>query len=266
MSGRAMMSPLRAVRTALSWMTVLPVGTGADAEETPDRAVGGAVMSALPVVGIVVGAAAAALAFGVSFTDLPTALIGVLVVVLTAALTRGMHLDGLADTADGLGCYGPPERIAEVMRSGTVGPFGVATLVLTLGVQAAGSTGLVGESRWYELAFAIALGRLGAVVGTRRSISPAHPNGFGALVAGTQRLSIPVWGLLAAVATVPIGLRDNGFDAAAVVQALVVVLAVVVFAWVFTRHCARRMGGLNGDVLGATIELGVALALVGLLI
>ncbi|MHC3000773.1 adenosylcobinamide-GDP ribazoletransferase [Gordonia metallireducens] len=261
-----MISPLRAVRTALCWMTVLPVGTGTDPDQPPDRAVGGAVMSALPVVGIVVGAAAAALAFGLSFTDLPTALIGILVVVLAAALTRGMHLDGLADTADGLGCYGPPERIAEVMRSGTVGPFGVATLVLTLGVQAAGSTDLVGESRWYELAFAIALGRLGAVVGTRRSISPAHPNGFGALVAGTQRVSIPVWCLVAAAATVPIGLHDNGFDVAAVVQALVVVLAVVVFAWAFTRHCARRMGGLNGDVLGATIELGVAVALVGLLV
>ncbi|GAC01680.1 cobalamin synthase [Gordonia namibiensis NBRC 108229] len=261
-----MISPLRAVRTALCWMTVLPVGTGTDPNEAPDRAVGGAVMAALPVVGIVIGAAATALAFGLSFTDLPTALIGILVVVLAAALTRGMHLDGLADTADGLGCYGPPERVAEVMRSGTVGPFGVATLVLTLGIQAVGSTGLVSQSRWYELAFAIALGRLGAVVGTRRSISPAHPNGFGALVAGTQRVSIPVWCLVAAAATVPIGLRDNGFDVVAVVQALVVVLAVVVFAWVFTRHCARRMGGLSGDVLGATIELGVALALVGLLV
>ncbi len=261
-----MISPLRAVRTAVCWMTVLPVGTGTDPDETPDRAVGGAVMAALPVVGVVVGAAAAAFAFGLSLTDLPTALIGVLVVVLTAALTRGMHLDGLADTADGLGCYGPPERVAEVMRSGTVGPFGVATLVLTLGVQAAASSGLVDESRWYELAFAIALGRLGALLGTRRSISPAHPSGFGALVAGTQRASIPVWCLIAAVATVPIGLRDNGFDVAAAAQALVVVLAVVVFAWIFTRHCARRMGGLNGDVLGATIELGVALALVGLLI
>ncbi|MCK8616489.1 adenosylcobinamide-GDP ribazoletransferase [Gordonia sp. C13] len=261
-----MISPLGAVRTALCWMTVLPVGTGTDPNEAPDRAVGGAVMAALPVVGIVIGAAATALAFGLSFTDLPTALIGILVVVLAAALTRGMHLDGLADTADGLGCYGPPERVAEVMRSGTVGPFGVATLVLTLGIQAAGSTGLVSQSRWYELAFAIALGRLGAVVGTRRSISPAHPNGFGALVAGTQRVSIPVWCLVAAAGTVPIGLRDNGFDVVAVVQAIVVVLAVVVFAWVFTRHCARRMGGLNGDVLGATIELGVALALVGLLV
>ncbi|MDS1112524.1 adenosylcobinamide-GDP ribazoletransferase [Gordonia westfalica] len=263
-----MIAPLRAVRTALCWMTVLPVGTGTCPDEAPDRALGGAVMSALPVVGIVVGAAASVLALGLSYTDAPVALVGILVVVLCAALTRGMHLDGLADTADGLGCYGPPERVAEVMRSGTVGPFGVATLVLALGVQAAGFTGLVGESRWYEIAFAVVLGRIGAVVGTRRSISPAHPNGFGALVAGTQRLSIPVWCLVAAAAAVPIGLRDNGsgVDPAAVAQALLVVFAVVAFAWVFTRHCARRMGGLNGDVLGATIELGVALAVVGLLI
>ncbi len=77
-----------------------------------------------------------------------------------------------------------------------------------------------------------------------------------------------MWCLVAAAAAVPIGLRDNGsgVDLAAVAQGLLVVLAVVAFAWVFTRHCARRMGGLNGDVLGATIELGVALAVVGLLI
>ncbi len=79
-----------------------------------------------------------------------------------------------------------------------------------------------------------------------------------------------MWCLVAAVATIPIGLRDNGsgidLDLVAVVQGLVVVLVIVVFAWVFTRHCARRMGGLNGDVLGATIELGVALAVVGLLV
>ncbi|MBD0860038.1 adenosylcobinamide-GDP ribazoletransferase [Gordonia sp. zg691] len=263
-----MLSPVSAVRTAVSWMTVLPVG---DAGTTPDRAVGGAAMSALPVVGAVLGATAAAAAFLLSSTDAPALLTGVLVVALLAVLTRGMHLDGLADTADGLGCYGPPERVTEVMRSGTVGPFGVATLTLTLGVQAVGFAGLAERSRWYDIVFAVAVARLGAVIGTRRSLKPAHPNGFGALVAGTQYRSIAVWSLVALVATVPLGLGHNGFDGgqmepAAVVQGVAIVVCVAAFAWLFTRHCARRMGGMTGDVLGATIELGVALAVVGLLL
>ncbi|MFE0749509.1 adenosylcobinamide-GDP ribazoletransferase [Gordonia sp. NPDC058843] len=265
-----MIPPTRTLRTAFSWLTIAPVG-GHDTSAAPDRSLGAAVMAAVPVVGAVLGAASAIVAFGLAHTGLPMLMIGVLVVVLIAAATRGMHLDGLADTADGLGCYGPPERVTEVMRSGTVGPFGVATLVLTLAVQATGFAALADESRWYEIAFAIALGRLGAVIGTRRSLEPAHPNGFGALVAGTQRTSVVVWLLLALAATVPLGLSPNGFDgghleAATVVRGVMVVLCVAAFAWWFTRHCARRMGGMSGDVLGATIELGVALGVVGLLL
>ncbi|MGW8816253.1 adenosylcobinamide-GDP ribazoletransferase, partial [Gordonia terrae] len=206
-----MIPPTRALRTAFSWMTIAPVG-GHEASAAPDRSLGAAVMASVPVVGMVLGAGSAIAALGLSHTGLPTLLIGVLVVVLLATLTRGMHLDGLADTADGLGCYGPPERVTEVMRSGTVGPFGVATLVLVLAVQSTGFAALADESRWYDLAFAIALGRLGAVIGTRRSLDPAHRNGFGALVAGTQHTSIAAWLLVALIATVPLGLSANGFD------------------------------------------------------
>ncbi|WP_238419828.1 adenosylcobinamide-GDP ribazoletransferase [Gordonia sp. 'Campus'] len=260
-----MISPGRAVRTAVTWLTVVPVAER-HVDTAPDRALGGAVMASVPAIGAALGAVAAGLAFGLSHTGLPVALIGVLLVAALAALTRGMHLDGLADTADGLGCYGPPERVTEVMRSGTVGPFGVATLLLTLAVQATGFAGLTDENRWYAVAFAIAVGRLGAVIATRRALTPAHPDGFGALVAGTQHVSIAVWCGIALLATAPLGLGGTGFDPVPVVQGAGVVVVVAGFAWLFTRHCARRMGGVTGDVLGGTIELGVAIALVGLLL
>ncbi len=260
-----MISPLRAVRTAFGWLTVFPVGS---ADEEPDRRLGGAVLAAVPVVGAVLGALVALLGAAAAQTDLPVPVTAVLAVVLLALLTRGMHVDGLADTADGLGCYGPPSRVAEVMRSGTVGPFGVATLVLVLAVQATGFGSLFVESRWYEAAFAVALGRFSAVVAARRQLPPAHPDGFGALVAGTQRLSIPIWGavLLGAAALAGFGSSTTDFDVRACVGAMLTVVVVGVFADVFSRHCARRMGGISGDVLGATIELGVAISVVGLLL
>ncbi|MYV40156.1 adenosylcobinamide-GDP ribazoletransferase, partial [Streptomyces sp. SID1328] len=73
-----------------------------------------------------------------------------------AALTRGLHLDGLADTADGLGSGKPAEQALAIMKRSDIGPFGVLTLVLTLLAQVAALAGLYGDS-W-------ARGALGAVV------------------------------------------------------------------------------------------------------
>ncbi|MFW0787435.1 adenosylcobinamide-GDP ribazoletransferase [Gordonia sp. CPCC 206044] len=257
-----MLSPVRAVGVAFSWMTVVPLPHSWTATSSLDRRVGGAVLAAVPVVGIVLGAAAAVLAWGLGYTDLPTMLVGILVVAALALATRGMHLDGLADTADGLGCYGSPQRIAEVMRSGTVGPFGAATLAAVMIVDTIGFSALADRGQWAQIGLAIAVGRVGAVVGARRGLAPAHPNGFGALVVGTQRTSAVVWPVLAVAAAVMIGRSD----VTTAVQTALAVAVALLFGWVFTRHCARRMDGISGDVLGAVIELGTAITVVGLVI
>lgn len=260
-----MPTPIRATHVAVSWMTVLPLPLP---RVTMDRRTGGAAMSAVPVVGIALGTVSAAVAAALVHTHLPTTLIGILLVVLLALATRGMHLDGLADTADGLGCYGPPERVAEVMRSGSAGPFGVATLVAVMVCQAVGLGTLTDQHRWYDIGFVVALGRVAAIVGARRGLVAAHPKGFGALVAGTQGTALGVWVTLAAAAAFASGFVDTatGFDAARSVQAVLVVVVVVAGAWWFTAHCARRAGGVTGDSLGAAIELGVTVSVVGLLL
>lgn len=252
---------------AVSWLTVLPVP---QPPSSPDRTDGGRVIAAVPALGLLLGCGTAAIAFGLHHTALPALVIGALCAVFGALITRGMHLDGLADTADGLGCYGDPDRVRAVMRSGDIGPFGTAALVLTLLLQALAIGYLTGESRWYAIAFAIFLGRYAVVLACRRSLPAANADGFGALVAGTQRISIAVWSVVSAVFAVGAGWLDGPdgatrFDWGPAVRALIVVAVVALGAYAFTRHCARRMGGTSGDVLGATLELSTTVALVALL-
>lgn len=238
---------MNGVRLAISWLTVLPV-RGPDAVDRP--AAGRAILLA-PLVGALLGAGAAALLGALSRAGASTALAGLLVVGALALITRGMHLDGLADTLDGLGSYGPPERAREIMKSGGAGPFGVAGLVFTIGVQAFSFAALADSGRWLAVALAVAAGRI-AVIFACRGIPAAPGTGFGILVADTQSaLAGAAWSAIA------IGLAVLAVPDCAWLGPLAVVLGLAASA-ILVRHCARRFGGLSGDVLGAAVETTVA--------
>lgn len=243
-------------RLAVSWLTVLPVR----GPNHIDRDAARKAISSAPVVGMLLGVFATGAAWCADALSLGGLLGGLLVVGALALLTRGMHIDGLADTADGLGCYGPPERARAVMQSGSAGPFGVAVLVLTLTIQAAGFGLLAEQQAFYSIALAVAVGRIAVVIACRRGILPAVDHGFGALVAGTQsRIVVGLWCAAALVAAA--GCVDGRWW-----QGPVVVAAVLAIGVVLVRHCVRRFGGLSGDVLGAALEITTTLTVVGLLI
>lgn len=241
------------VRLALSWLTVLPV-RGPD---RVDRTAGGRAIAAAPLTGALLGAGAAGLLWLLLQAGLDPALAGLLCVGAHALATRGMHVDGLSDTADGLGCYGPPERAREVMRSGGAGPFGVTTLVVILGAQALAFGALAGADDWIAVVVAMTAGRVAVVIACRRGTSAAVNRGFGALVAGTQSpWTAGSW--TAALLAVSLWCADERWWQGP----LVVLLALALSMW-FVRHCAARFGGLSGDVLGAALEITVTVAAVG---
>jgi adenosylcobinamide-GDP ribazoletransferase len=237
---------------ALSWLTVLPVRVRGDD-------VAGAAPAALrwaPLVGALLGAAAGGVVVLGGAAGVPGAIAGLAAVGFLALATRGMHVDGLADTADGLGCYGPPERALAVMRDGGAGPFAVVTLLVTLGLQVAALASLAGRDAVVAAALAAATGRAGFAWCARRGVPAARPGGLGATVAGSQAPWVaPLWWLAlaaAGVAAVP-GRPWQGPLAVAVAAVTTIGLSA---------HTRRRFGGMTGDVLGAANELAVAVVLV----
>ncbi|MEV6773296.1 adenosylcobinamide-GDP ribazoletransferase [Nocardia sp. NPDC051030] len=240
---------MNGLRLAVSWLSVLPV-RGPD--EVDRRAAGRAIAWA-PVVGVLLGVGAAGLLWGIGALGGSWLLAGFIAVGFLALITRGMHIDGLADTVDGLGSYGPPERAREVMKSGGAGPFGVAALVFVIGIQAISFAALGEAGRWGAVVLAIAVGRVSVVLACRRGIEAAPGAGFGALVAGTQ-------GVVAAVGWSGIALVAAGFAAERWWLGSVAVVGALAVSALLVRHCVRRFAGLNGDVLGAALEISVTIA------
>ena len=234
------------LRLAVTLLTIVPAGRR-PGDDDP-RAAAGRAMVWAPLVGLLVGGAAAGVMALSDLVGHPPLLAAVLGVTSAAVLTRGLHLDGLADTADGLGTRRPAAEALVVMRAGDVGPFGVVTLVLVLLVQVAAAT----ETGPLGLLAAVTVGRVAMTVACRRGVPPARTDGLGALVASSvPPVGAAVIALAAVVAAVALGPVGP-----------LAVLGGLVAGELVTRRCVRRLGGVTGDVLGAVCEVAVATALV----
>ncbi|MCM2414554.1 adenosylcobinamide-GDP ribazoletransferase [Streptomyces sp. RKAG290] len=248
------------MRFAFGTLTVLPVRV-----TRWDREAARAGMLCAPLAGLVVGVLAAVSGSLLLLFGSGSLLAAVVSAALPAALTRGLHLDGLADTADGLGSGKPADDALRIMKQSDIGPFGVITLLFVLLAQVAVLQQLYAQSWAQGAAAAVAAGlvaRLALTLASRSGVPAARPEGLGAAVAGT----VPA-GAAAAVALVTVaacvgaGALLGGYGALRYGLAALAALAV---AQLLLRHCVRRFGGVTGDVFGALAETAATVTLVGL--
>jgi len=184
---------------------------------------------------------------------LPSLLVAVLVVALSAWVTRGLHLDGLADFADGLGGGSTREDALRIMRDPAVGAFGVIALVLVLAVKIAAIDALRSPE---ALLLAPVLSRWSAVpVGFFLPYARDSAGLGAAMTGGTGRLELLGSTVLAAALSLLVPWKLAVLSWPAVLLASLLVGAIA----------RRRLGGQTGDVLGANVEIAESCALVAAL-
>ncbi len=246
------------LRFAFGTLTVFPVPL--TRWDRPAARVG---MLCAPVVGLVAGVLAAGTGLLLLLLGAGALLAAVASVAVPAVLTRGLHLDGLADTADGLGSGKPAEDALRIMKQSDIGPFGVLTLVLVLLTQVAAlaqAYGHDGARGAFAAVVSAVVARLVLTLAARGGVPPARPEGLGAAVAGV----VPPPGAVGA-ALVVTGLAAAGgafLGAWDVLRAVLAVLLAVAAAELLLRHCVRRFGGVTGDVFGGVAETAATTALV----
>lgn len=234
---------------ALTLFTVAPLRVA-----RVDRGTARTAMALAPLVGVLLGGVLAGAALGLRLAGASPLLVAAATVGLAALCTRGLHLDGLADTADGLGSYQGREKALEIMKQPDIGPFGVVAIVAVLLLDASALTSVLARP-WAEalamVAAGAAAGRLGATIACRAGLPAARPDGLGVLVAET--LPRPVVAGITLLVAAAACFADP-------VRGPVAVLLAAAVAWALTRHARRRLGGVTGDVIGAAVELATMTA------
>ncbi len=207
-----------------------------------------------PVVGLLIGAMLASVhgLLGAVNIGLQSALL-LLVWVL---ITGGLHLDGLADSADAwAGSHGDREKALRIMKDAASGPAGVTAVVILLLLKFSALSALKNENIFLGLFLAPILGRL-AILFLFVSTAYVRAGGLGADHAAfmPRRAAIVV---LILVAITVIALGKAGIS---------MLIAGFGLLWILRRMMINRLGGITGDTLGAACELVEAMVLVSLVL
>ncbi len=176
-----------------------------------------------------------------------------IVVGIEIALTAGIHIDGLMDTADGSAVLvkAGRERALEVMRSGSSGPAGITTVLIAIILQVTALAAAFTAHRSGIWIIAALLGRLAIMLSCRRGMKSARPDGLGNPFIGVLSPALLTTATVIYVAVILVLGISTGISAFSALAAVVIGLG---FGELLRRRSDKQFGGLTGDVLGSILE------------
>lgn len=238
---------MKALLLALQFLTCIPFSLRFEPRPTD----WGRSALAYPLIGLLIGLLLAGLQRLVGHAD--PLLQAALLAITWTLITGGLHLDGLADSADAwVGGRGDRERTLAIMKDPRSGPAGVSAIALALLLKFAALAALAKAGTWPALLLAPLLGR-SALLALLLTTPYVRPGGLGsALSAHLPRTAAGLVLLLALAAALFFDARQGGFA-----------LAGAAIAWLALRQMMmHRLGGMTGDTMGAAVELTEVAALV----
>jgi adenosylcobinamide-GDP ribazoletransferase len=227
---------MKTLTAAFGLLTRIPLPAPADAETAGQAA------RWFPLVGASLGAVYAAIA-SLAAARLPSGVAAVLVVIGEALLTGALHMDGLADTADGFGGGKDRADILRIMRDHAVGSYGAAALALLVALKVAALAALIDRRTVFPFIWLAPVLARWSIVPLSRFLAYARP---GKSAPGFVRTPELLWATLLAAA---------GVLLAGAVRGIACWAAVAVLSAAFGGYCRRKIGGITGDTLGANVEI-----------
>ncbi len=234
--------------TALRFLTLLPISWRA--AEDPQQFKRCLIF--FPVVGALIGAIGCLGAWAVSLF-LPPPVVAVLALIYLAFISGFLHLDGLADSADGLLSSRPREDCLRIMKDSRAGAMGVIAVVCLMLVKYSALSSMAPEN-FYPALFFMPLAGRSAILLTMARLPYARPEGgLGGLFYSqkSRKAAIAACFILLLLLTI-----------VAPAQLFIVAIAVLVTNLIFGRWCRNQLGGATGDTLGAVCEITEAVTAV----
>jgi adenosylcobinamide-GDP ribazoletransferase len=233
---------MKSLLAALQFLTVIPIKIRLENDAFKRSTIW------FPIVGLLIGALTALADVILQKLGFSGLLLSILTVAFLAAITGGLHLDGLADTADGFFSARPRERALEIMRDSHIGTMGVLALIFVLSIKVTALSELTTSIRWKALLYAPFAGRCMQIMTMKLLPYARSQTGGLASTFLNQRLGlsamISIFFILL-ISPLIFGIKTGLIN-------IIILTITTAICCVWSR---KKIGGFTGDTLGATSEL-----------